>query len=114
MACGSIPADYQAKIEGIAEKLRQEKYHLLLNNCLIKSIRFARECKRLEIDAKVVFSLSLASARLRSSGEAVNVPVLHAWARINGERIEVSRPLGYQGRLGITPEKVRPLVKLRL
>ena len=102
-----------ATIEEIAERLRQEPYHLLFNNCLIKSIRFAKECKRLEIDAEVVFCFGLVPARFSSSGRLFNIPFLHAWAEINGERIELSQPLGYEGVLGIMPEKVRPLVKLR-
>ncbi len=109
----AVASNSKAKIEGIKERLRQEPYHLLFNNCLIKSIRFAKECKKLGIDAEVVFCLGLVQARSPRSGKPFDIAMLHAWAEINGERIELSHPLGYRGVLGIMPEKVRPLVKLR-
>ena len=99
--------------EEIAEKLRQEKYRLLSNNCLIKSVRFARECKRLGIDAKVVFCLGSVPARLPGLSKPFDIPVLHAWGEVDGERIELSHPLGYEGMLGMMPGKVAPLVRLR-
>lgn len=100
--------------EEIAEKYRQEKYHLLCNNCLTKSVRFARECKRLGIDARVVFCLGSAPARLPGLSKPLSIPVLHAWGEVDGERIELSHPLGYEGILGMMPGKVKALVKLRL
>lgn len=99
--------------EEIAEKYRQEKYHLLTNNCLIKSVRFARECKRLGIDVRVVFCLGSAPARLPVLRKPFNIPVLHAWGEVDGERIELSHPLGYEGILGMMPGKVKALIKLR-
>ncbi len=99
--------------EEIAEKYRQQKYHLLTNNCLIKSVRFARECKRLGIDVRVVFCLGSAPARLPGLSKPLNIPVLHAWGEVDGERTELSHPLGYEGILGMTPGKVKAIVKLR-
>jgi hypothetical protein len=107
-----MTAEFKTR-EQIAEKYRQEKYHLLTNNCLIKSVRFARECKRLGIDVRVVFCLGSAPARLPGSGKPFKVPVLHAWGEVDGERIELSHPLGYEGILGMMPGKVKALVKLR-
>lgn len=52
----------EAKVEEIAEGLRQEAYHPLFNNCLTKSLRFAKKCKRLDIEAGVVLTLSKGQA----------------------------------------------------
>jgi hypothetical protein len=104
----------EVKAEGIAERLRQEPYRLLSNDCLIKSIRFARQCRRLGIDAKVVLCLGSVSARIPSLARRLTVPVLHAWGEVGGERIEVSRPLGSEGMLGIIPVDIKPLMKVRL
>jgi len=105
-------ATSEVRMEEIAERLRHEPYNLLFNNCIVKTIRFVRECKKVEIDAKAVFCFGLVPARLLSLAKAVNLPVPHAWAQVNGERIELSHPLGYEGILGIIPGKVRPVVKL--
>jgi hypothetical protein len=99
--------------EEVAERYRQEKYHLLFNNCLIKSVRFARECGRLGIDVRVVFCLGAVPARLPGLGKASNIPVLHAWGEVDGERIELSHPLGHVGILGMMPGEVKPLLRVR-
>ena len=104
----------KVEVDEIAEKLRQEPYRLLSNDCLIKSVRFARWCRRLGIDAKVVLCLGLVSARIPPLARRLTVPVLHAWGEVGGERIEVSRPLGSEGMLGIIPVNIKPVVKVRL
>lgn len=102
------------QIERIAERLRQEPYRLLSNDCLIKSVRFARESRRQGIDAKVVLCLGLASARMPLLARRFTLPVLHAWGEVEGERIEVSRPLGSHGILGIVPTDIRPIITVTL
>lgn len=104
----------KARVEEIAEGLRQEPYRLFSNDCIIKSIRLARQCRRLGIDAKVVLCLGLVSARIPLLARRITVPVIHAWGEVGGERIEVSRPLGSEGMLGIIPIDIKPIVKVRL
>ena len=100
-----------AKVEKIAEKLRQEPYHLFRNDCLTKSVRLKRECKALGILACVVACIGLARARL--FGFWLTIPVIHGWAEVDGKRIETSRPLGSSGIWGIVPVDIRPIIAVR-
>ena len=104
----------RAKAEEIAERLRHEPYRLFLNDCLVKSIRFVRESKRAGIDARIVFCLGSVSARMPLLSRRLTVPTLHAWGEVEGERIEVSRPLGAHGMLDVIPKDIRPMLKVRL
>ena len=104
-------ANCRIMMEEIAERFRHEPYHLLFNNCINKSVKFVRECKKVDIDAKFVFCFGLVPARLPSLNRSFDIPVPHAWAQVNGERIELSHPLGYEGILGIIPAKVRPVLR---
>jgi transglutaminase-like putative cysteine protease len=102
------------EVDEIGEKFRRQPYSLIFNNCLIKSIRFARECKRLGIPAKVVLSLGLASARMPRRGRRIAIPALHCWGEVNGNRIEVAHPLGRKGMLNIDDGEIKPILRLRL
>lgn len=104
----------RAKAEEIAERLRHEPYRLFFNDCLVKSVRFTRECKRAGIDAKIVCCVGLVSARMPLLSRRFTVPVIHVWGEVEGERMEVSRPLGSQGILGIIPIGIKPIVRVRL
>ncbi|MCK4242921.1 MAG: hypothetical protein KAX23_05185 [Dehalococcoidia bacterium] len=102
------------QVDEIAERLRREPYLPLSNDCLIKSVRLVRKCRKSDIDAKVVLCLGLASAKMPLLARRVTIPVIHAWGEVEGERIEVSRPLGSQGMLGVVPVDIRPIVTIRL
>jgi hypothetical protein len=99
------------KAEHIAERLRQEPYHLLLNDCIIKSVRLKRECAELGIKAKVTVCIGLAQARF--FGRWLTIPVIHAWAEVESKRLETSRPLGSSGIWGIVPVDIRPVLAVR-
>jgi hypothetical protein len=103
----------QARIDEIAESLRQEPYRMLGNDCLVKAVRFARACKRAGIDARVTVCLGVASARVPRTSRRLALPALHAWGEVDGERIEVSRPLGSEGTLGVVPMHIRPVFRVR-
>jgi len=98
------------KVEKIAERLRQEPYNLLRNDCITKSIRLKRECKALGIPVRVVACIGLARARL--FGFWLTIPVIHAWGEVEGKRIETSRPLGASGIWGIIPANIKPVIAL--
>jgi len=104
-------ANCRIMMEEMAERFRHEPYHLLFNNCINKSVGFVKECKKVGIDAKFVLCLGLVPVRLPNLSGQFDIPVPHAWALVNGERIELSHPLGYEGILGIAPAKVRPVVR---
>ena len=73
------------EVDEIAERLRREPYRLLSNDCLIKSVRLVRKCKKLGFDAKVVLYLGLASAKMPLLARRVTIPVIHAWGEVEGE-----------------------------
>ena len=102
----------RGKVEEIAERYRQEPYRLLSNNCLIKSVRFARQCRRLGIEARVILCLGLLSVRIPRSVRRFTILVLHAYGEVARERIEVSVPLGSEEMLGIVPAEIKPIVKV--
>ena len=97
--------------EAIAERLRQEPYIFLKNDCFIKSVRLKRECQALGIPARVVACIGLSRARL--FGIWLTIPVVHGWAEVEGKRIETSRRLGASAICGIIPVNIRPVVKIR-
>lgn len=101
-----------ARADQMAERLRQEPYHLLGNDCIIKSFRLKRQCARLGIPAKVAICIGLARARL--FGRGVTLPVIHAWVEVDKVRIETSRPIGASGTWGIVPVNIRPVIKVCL
>ncbi|MBA7506489.1 hypothetical protein ES706_05180 [subsurface metagenome] len=95
----------------IAEKLRGEPYHLLgfrRSNCIGKSFRFKRECKKTGIDARVVLCVGIVKAR--PLGFWINMLTIHAWGEVDGERIEVAMPLGKVGIWGIVDINIKPIV----
>jgi len=100
-----------AKVEKIAERLRQEPYNLLRNDCITKSIRLKRQCKALGIPARVVACIGLTRARL--FGFWLTIPVIHGWAEVDGKRIETSQPLGSSGTWGIIPVNIKPIIAVR-
>ena len=96
------------KAEEIAEKLRQEPYNLLTNDCIVKSIRLKREYKALGIPIRVVVCIGLGRARLFR--RCLTIPVIHAWGEVDGKSIETSRPLGSAGIWGIVPMNIKPII----
>jgi hypothetical protein len=100
-----------ATAENLAEKLRQEPYNLLTNDCIIKSVRLKKQCRALGIPAKVV--VCVGTARARWFGRWLTIPVIHGWGEVEGNRIETSRPLGSSGIWGIIPPEVKPIIAIR-
>lgn len=100
------------KADLLAEKLRQEPYHLFRNDCIIKSFRLKRQLKAMGIPAKVCICLGTSPGKW--FGSWMTLPIIHAWAEVEGRRIETSRPLGSSGIWGIVPMKVRPVIAVRI
>lgn len=96
----------------LAEKLRQEPYHLFGNDCIIKSFKLKRECAKLGIPVRVVICIGLARARF--FGRWLTIPVIHAWGEVSRQRIETSRPIGAAGIWGIVPVNIKPVIAIRL
>ena len=98
--------------ETIAERLRQEPYHLIGNDCIVKSLKLKRECARLGIPVRAVICIGLSRARFFSHW--FTIPVIHAWGEVEGKRIETSRPLGSSGIWGIVPMHIKPIIAVWL
>lgn len=92
--------------EELADKLRSEPYHILWNNCLVKSFRFKRRCLKEGIKTRVVIVLGITRVRRRIS---LVIPILHAWAEIDGCRIELARPLESPSLWGTRDSEIQPL-----
>lgn len=104
----------KVKVNEIAESLRHEPYRLFFNDCLVKSVRFAKACRKAGIDARIVCCVGLASARIPLLSRRLTLPVIHVWAEVEAERIEVSRPLGSRGILDIVPMDIKPILRVRI
>jgi hypothetical protein len=104
--------DSFARVDQLAEKLRQEPYHLFRNDCITKSRRLKKACRALGIPVNAIVCLGYARAKLQ--GHSPWVPVIHGWVELDRRRIETSRPLGHAGFIGIVPVTIKPLIKIRL
>jgi hypothetical protein len=104
--------DDAARVDQMAERLRQEPYDLLRNDCITKSFRLKHQCAQQGIPARVAICIGLARAKLL--GREVTLPVIHAWVEVDRVRIETSRPIGASGTWGIVPASIRPVIKGRL
>ncbi|MFH1651025.1 MAG: hypothetical protein ABID87_02815 [Chloroflexota bacterium] len=100
-----------ALVEKLAEKLRQEPYRTLTNDCFVKSARLKRQLRRRGLNSRVIATIGLGQARL--FGRWLTIPVLHGWLEVDGKRVETSRPLGSAGIWSIVPVNIRPVIKLR-
>jgi hypothetical protein len=101
-------------VDEAAEKLRREPYHLFRNDCIIKSIRLVRECRKHNIAAKFVWcALGLEKARLPVVEEVPFLVFIHAWVEVDDRRIETSRPIGSPGFMGLIPSKIRPIITIK-
>jgi len=100
------------QVYAMAERLRQEPFNIITNNCLIKSLRFKRECKRIGIDAYVVIAVGIVG--LERFNLSLKLLFVHGWAEINGQRIEVARPLNQKSPWGTFDIDFRPLARIRI
>ncbi len=102
-------------VDVIAERLRQEPYHLLgfkKSNCIAKSFRFKKECKRINVEARVVICIGL--ARAKPLGFWMKMLTIHAWGEVDGRRVETAMPLGKVGIWGIIDINIKPVVAIWL
>ena len=109
---GRVEAEPPDEVANLAEEFRRQPYRLFRRNCLHKSWAFARECRRRGIAAKMVVCLGIVYPRLGRW----RFPFLgiHGWGEVEGQRVEVSHPIGETGILGVRVEEIKPLVKLRV
>lgn len=102
------------KVDKIAEKLRQEPYHVfpMRYNCLGKSFRFKEECRRADIEARVVICLGI--IKTRKFGPLLKIPMVHGWGEVENRRIEVARPLDQRSPWGTFDIDLKPVITIRI
>ena len=98
------------KVDEIAEKLRQEPYHIfpVRYNCIGKSVRFKKECLRAWIRARVLICFGI--VKTRRFGPLIIIPMIHGWGEVEGRRIEVARPLDEKSPWGTFDIDLEPMV----
>ena len=81
----------EESVDDLAGKIRKRPYSVLRDNCLTKSIEFARRCTATGLEARVVLCLAL--FRLRVPVLGFKLPVLgpHFYTEVLGKKYEVSR-----------------------
>ncbi|MBA7689734.1 hypothetical protein ES703_98245 [subsurface metagenome] len=102
-------------VDAIAERLRQEPYHLLgvrKSNCIAKSFRLKRECRRIGVEARVEICIGL--TRAKPLGFWIKMLTIHAWGEVDGRRVETAMPLGKVGIWGIIDIDIKPVVAIWL
>lgn len=77
-------------VEELAGKIRKRPYSLISDNCLTKSVEFARRCTAMGLEAKVVTCLALFKLRVPVVGFRVTVVGPHFYTEVLGKRYEVS------------------------
>lgn len=100
------------KVDKIAEKFRQEPYHILpmRYNCIGKSFRFKGECSKNNIKARVVISLGVVTTK--RFGFLMKILMLHGWSEVNNKRIEVARPLDVKSPWGTYDIDLGPIIAI--
>jgi len=80
----------EESVDDLAGKIRRRPYSALRDNCLTKSIEFARRCTDMGLEARVVLCLAL--FRLRIPVLGFKMPVLgpHFYTEVLGKQYEVS------------------------
>jgi len=84
-------------VEELASRIRKRPYSVISDNCLIKSVGFARRCTKMGVEAKVVACLAFSYRRVPVVDFKVPIAGPHFYAEVLGKRYEVSRePNGEQ------------------
>mgnify|MGYP001044246097 CR=1 FL=1 len=78
-------------VEKLASRIRKRPYSFISDNCLIKSVEFARRCAEMGIEVKVVPCLTLFYLRLPVVDFRVPIVGPHFYTEVLGKRYEVSR-----------------------
>ena len=72
-------------------KIRKRLYSLISDSRLIKSVKFARHCTKMGVEAKVVLCLALFHVRIPLVHFRVPIVGLHLYIDVLGRCYEVSR-----------------------
>jgi hypothetical protein len=100
-------------VEKLAARIRKRPYSVISDNCLIKSVEFARRCTRMGVEAKVVPCLALFYLRVPVVDFRVPIVGPHFYTEVLDRRYEVSREPKDERRSGTVYDcEPKVLVKL--
>ncbi len=100
------------EVERIAQELRYDPFHLLWNNCIIKSLRLKKKCQALGIPVEV--EVCLGKVRFNWLGRWFTSLTVHGYGKIRGEKIEVAHPLDRIGPFGVVDADIVPVFTVLL
>jgi len=80
----------EESVDDLAGKIRKRPYSALRDNCLTKSVEFARRCTAMGLEAGVVLCLALFRLRIPILGFKVPVLGPHFYTEVLGKQYEVS------------------------
>ena len=84
-------AKQEHSVEELGGRIRKRPYSFISNNCLIKSVEFARRCTGMGVEAEVVPCLAWSYRRVPIVGLKVPIVGPHFYTEVLGKRYEVSR-----------------------
>lgn len=99
-------------VDIIADRLRREPFHMLWNNCLRKSLKFRRQCRRIGVSVRVVVALVLTHCERPPLPRFV--VWFHAWPEVDGQRVEIARPLDERNSVNTFDIDIRPIIAIWL
>ena len=88
-------------VEELASRIRKRPYSLISDNCLIKSVEFARCCAKMGVEARVVPCLAVFYLHLPTGNSKVPLVSLHFYAEVLDKRYEVSHELNDEKGFGV-------------
>ena len=94
-------AKQEHSVEKLASRIRKRPYSLISDNCLVKSVGFARRCTKMGVEARVVPCLALSHKHAPLAHFRVLVVGPHFYAEVLGKRYEVSREPNDEKGFGI-------------
>ena len=77
-------------VDDLVGKIRRRPYSIVRDNCLTKSVEFARRCTAMGLEAKVVLCLALFRLRVPVLGFRAPVIGPHFYTEVLGKQYEIS------------------------
>lgn len=98
------------EVNKIVIKIRREPFRMFGNNCLRKSLKFRRLCRGIGINVRVVFALVITPCKRFPLPP--RILWFHTWAEIDGQRIELARPLNERNTANTYDIDLKPIVAI--
>ena len=95
----------KACTDALALHVQREKFHYFKNNCVHKSFKFRKLCRKAGISARVVIAVCIQTfPRLH-----IKTFIIHAHVVAEGVRYEVAHENHWRGVFGSSDFKIRPI-----